>query len=90
MENAGHPTFECHQAMTRLWSLIAFRLASNEVLLFIMEDQALPTANDVGKLANAAEIAGVDLTRSLVAAVESFQEEDSSIDAERYTINPAM
>lgn len=89
MDSAGDPTFECHQAMTRLWSLMAFRLASNEVLPFLMEDQALQIATDVGKLANAASIAGVDLT-SLVAAVESFHEAALSIDAERDAINPAM
>jgi hypothetical protein len=89
MESAGDPTFECHQAMTRLWSLMAFRLASDEVLPFLMADQALQMAWDVGKLANAAKIAGVDLT-SLVAAVESFQEAASSIDAERDAMNQAM
>lgn len=50
MEQEGDPTFETHQAMTRLWALMAFRLASKEILPIYVIPQAVQVRRDVAAL----------------------------------------
>ena len=81
MSTQGDPSFAYHQAMTRLWSLMAFRLASYETLPFKMMKQASWMINEVGKLATQASAAGVDLT-SLVAAIGQYKDAAEKADSE--------
>jgi len=50
MESQGDPTFEIHQAMTRLWALMAFRLAHEKILPIYMTYQATQVHRDVNAL----------------------------------------
>ena len=81
MEQQGDPSFEIHQAMTRLWILLTYRLASEEILPLRMSSQALRLQRDLQDLQ--ASVAGVDLnwTEILVAA-EDFRQAAASIDAQ--------
>ncbi|CAB9498534.1 Glutamate carboxypeptidase 2 [Seminavis robusta] len=47
MEQQGDPTFEIHQAMTRLWALLAFRLATDEKVPIHMTEQAARLVEDL-------------------------------------------
>jgi len=88
MEEQGDPTFEIHQAMTRLWALMAFRLADMEIVPIYMTKQAVRISRDVSALKRNLEVKfgreklSVDIHHLEVAA-QIFLTAASTIDEER-------
>ena len=86
MEQQGDPTFEIHQAMTRIWALMAFRLASSDILPIYITPQSVQLTRDVEALSRRIEkeVGGdvVDLLE-LQEASNLFYEAAIDIDEER-------
>lgn len=83
MDSYGDPTYERHRAVTRLWALMAYRLASRDVLPFHMTTQAEYISAAVGDMQARAEETGVDLT-GLEEAAEDFRR--AAVEADRESI----
>ena len=79
MVTEADPEFLCHQAMARLWLVMAVRLASRPILPFYMTGQASILLKQVDELSDAAANIGVDLT-PLEAASAKFLEASRAID----------
>ena len=85
MEQQGDPTFEIHQAMARVWALMAFRLASTGILPIYMTPQAEQMKKDIQYLSKSIEEkfgSQVNMTR-LDQAAKLFSDAAKAIDEER-------
>ena len=86
MITQADPEFLCHQAMTRLWLIMTFRLASTPILPFRMVGQADMLIKQADELSDAASAVGVDLA-PLKAAAAKFLEAAKVIDEEASTVD---
>lgn len=85
MEQQGDPSFEIHQAMSRLWALMAFRLASTGLLPIYMTPQAEQMKKDIKTLTKSLEAKfGHQVNvKKLEEAAKLFSEAATAIDNER-------
>ena len=88
MEQQGDPTFEIHRAMTRLWAMMAFRLANTEILPIYMTPQAVKINSDIDELKIAIRERFGTNTRSvstakLEVAAQTLLDAAQTIDKER-------
>ena len=86
MVNECDPEFKYHQAMTRLWLIMAYELASSKVLPFAMIDQAEVLVGQISSLSNSAAALSVDLG-FLEISTQKYLEAASFITNEANNVN---